>query len=97
MVEINYFVFNSFEVNTFILHDETNECVIIDAGSYTPQEEKELLGHIESNKLKPVALLNTHCHVDHVPGNLLLSEKYGLSPRSHIPENDLLLDRKSVV
>ncbi|MBN1183906.1 MAG: MBL fold metallo-hydrolase [Bacteroidales bacterium] len=90
MIEINSFIFNSFEVNTFVLHDETRECVIIDAGCYTPQEEKEIMGHIESNNLTPVALLNTHCHVDHIPGNFFLSEKYKLSPRSHILENDLL-------
>lgn len=90
MISIQSYVFNSFEVNTLILYDETKASVIIDAGCYTPQEEKQLVGFIEKNELRPVALLNTHCHVDHIPGNKFMAEKYNLSPRSHKNENDFL-------
>jgi hydroxyacylglutathione hydrolase len=30
MIRIKVFVFNPFQENTYVLHDETNECIIID-------------------------------------------------------------------
>ena len=36
--------------------------------------------------LKPIMLLNTHCHLDHVFGNKFIAEKFGLT--LHINENE---------
>ncbi len=69
MIEIKTFVFNPFLENTYVLHDETGECVIIDPGCYEKYEQDQLKDYIESNNLKVVKLLNTHCHIDHVFGN----------------------------
>lgn len=52
-----------------MLFDESLECVIVDAGCYTPQEFLELSGFIADNNLEPKALLSTHSHLDHVFGN----------------------------
>jgi hydroxyacylglutathione hydrolase len=35
-------------------------------------------------------LLNTHCHIDHVLGNLFVFEQYGLKPQFHKGELDIL-------
>jgi len=78
MIKIKSFTFNPFQENTYILYDESGECVIIDPGCYDDDERNELVSFIESNKLKPVKLLNTHCHVDHVFGNNFISKKYNL-------------------
>jgi glyoxylase-like metal-dependent hydrolase (beta-lactamase superfamily II) len=86
MITIQNFVFNPFHVNTYLLYDETGECVIIDAGCYFPKEKNELVNFIEKKNLKPVHLLNTHGHIDHLLGNLFLSEKYKLKPEAHILE-----------
>jgi hydroxyacylglutathione hydrolase len=83
MISIKKFVFNSFEVNTYILSDETNECVIIDPACYDDRERKTLTDFIEKNALKPVRLLITHCHIDHVLGASFVSEKYSLSTEIH--------------
>lgn len=76
MIHIASFTFNPFQENTYVLYDETKECVIIDPGCYSPEERKELAGFIEKEGLKPVKLLNTHCHIDHVFGNHFITEKY---------------------
>lgn len=78
MLQIARFTFNPFQENTYIAYDETRECAIIDPGCYTPSEKEELERFIAQMRLKPVRLLNTHCHIDHVFGNRFVAEKYGL-------------------
>jgi len=75
-MKIRQFVFNAFSENTYVLYDDTKECVIIDPGCYDSNERKELSAFIEHNDLKVKALLNTHCHVDHVLGNNFVINKY---------------------
>jgi hydroxyacylglutathione hydrolase len=76
MLKIQVFVFNPLQENTFVLFDETNECVIIDPGCAETDERYELSDFISENKLEVKLLLNTHCHVDHVLGNYFVKEKY---------------------
>ena len=78
MISIHFFTFNPIGENTYILYDETKECVLIDPGCYDERERAELVSFIETNHLKPVKLLNTHCHLDHVFGNAFVAEKYNL-------------------
>jgi glyoxylase-like metal-dependent hydrolase (beta-lactamase superfamily II) len=68
MIQIQKFSFNAFQVNTLVLFDETRECIIIDAACYEDGERKELVVFIKKNKLKPIKLINTHCHIDHILG-----------------------------
>ena len=60
MTTVRRYVFNAIEVNTYLLYDESGECVIVDAGCMGKAEEQELTGYIEKKNLKPVLLLNTH-------------------------------------
>ena len=69
MIQIQSFVCNPYQENTYLLFDETKACVIVDPGVYTSAEQNELTSFIKANELKPVKLLNTHCHIDHVLGN----------------------------
>ncbi|MES2138194.1 MAG: MBL fold metallo-hydrolase [Bacteroidota bacterium] len=78
MISIKSFIFGPFQENTYILYDETKECIIIDPGCYDNRERAELAGFIEDNKLKPVKLINTHCHLDHVFGNGFVADIYTL-------------------
>lgn len=87
---IKAFPFNPFQENTYIVSDETKECIIIDPGCYTPEERKYMLEYIEDNELKPVRLLNTHCHLDHICGNKFIAEKYGLKLEAHQAELPIL-------
>lgn len=66
-----------------MLYDDTGECVIIDPGCYGRAEEKQLTDFISSQKLTPVRLINTHCHIDHVFGIPFVTRNYGLRLEIH--------------
>jgi hydroxyacylglutathione hydrolase len=77
-MKVYKFVFSPIQVNTYILADLSGECAIIDCGCYDRNEFAGLVDLIEANRLKPVLLLNTHCHLDHVFGNKFILDKYNL-------------------
>lgn len=89
--------FNPFQENTYIVHDETGECIIFDPGCNSPAEEQELVKTIDDLGLKPVRLINTHCHIDHVFGNQFVSEQYGLGLEIHEGELPVLQSVPSVI
>jgi glyoxylase-like metal-dependent hydrolase (beta-lactamase superfamily II) len=89
-MKIQIFTFNPFAENTYIVYDESRDCAIIDPGCYMPEEKEELLDFIARQQLKPVLLLNTHCHLDHIFGNKLIADTFGLKPMYHQLETQLL-------
>jgi hydroxyacylglutathione hydrolase len=90
MLKIKSFEFNPVQENTYLLYNGFNDCIIIDPGCYFDEEKDRLVAFIESEKLRPVMLVNTHCHLDHVFGNKLLAEKYGLTLQIHEKEKAVL-------
>jgi hydroxyacylglutathione hydrolase len=90
MIKIKTFAFNPFQVNTFVVYDDSNECLIIDAACYEEKEFQQLFDFIAENSLKPVALLNTHGHVDHLTGTRRVCEKYGIGLFMHKDDQFLL-------
>ncbi len=86
-MQLEIFTFNPFQENTYVLYDETGECAIIDPGCYDADERNELSDFISGKQLKPVLLLNTHCHIDHVLGNKYVADRYKL--QLQIPNGEL--------
>ncbi len=78
-MEIFRLLFSPIQENTYVLADQSGECAIIDCGCYDRDEFSRLTGLIEEKKLKPVLLLNTHCHLDHLFGNGMILETYNLA------------------
>jgi hydroxyacylglutathione hydrolase len=89
MASVKYFTNNPFEENTYIVYDETKECAIIDPGMYTASEQNVVVNFIKEHNLKPVLLLNTHCHIDHVLGNKFIFDLYGLKPQFNKGESEI--------
>lgn len=83
MINLKKFTFNPYQENTYILFDETGDCVIIDPGMYDGAEQNQLVNFVKETNLKPVLLLNTHCHIDHVLGNKFVFDQWGLKPQFH--------------
>jgi glyoxylase-like metal-dependent hydrolase (beta-lactamase superfamily II) len=90
MIQVKKITFNPFQENTIILFDETKECIIIDAGCYEKHEEQTLVGFIEENELKPVKLISTHSHIDHVLGNNFVLDKYNIPLEIHQKDQETL-------
>jgi len=90
MISIQQFTFNPYQENTYVLFDETNDCVIIDPGMYDSGEQNEFVKWIKEKGLNPVLLLNTHCHLDHVFGNKFVFDNWSLKPQFHRGELPVL-------
>jgi glyoxylase-like metal-dependent hydrolase (beta-lactamase superfamily II) len=76
MITVKSFTFGPFMENTFVLSDDTKECIVIDPGCYEPEEKEEIKEYIAENKFLVRTLLNTHCHIDHVLGNSFIKDTY---------------------
>ncbi len=87
---VQCFTFNPVAENTYIIYDDTRDCVIIDPGCFEAHEKATLRAFVEDNKLRPVRLLNTHCHFDHVFGNKFVADTWGLSLEMHRGELPVL-------
>jgi glyoxylase-like metal-dependent hydrolase (beta-lactamase superfamily II) len=90
MIKVKRFVFNPIQENTYILYDETKECVIIDCGCLFDTEKAQLKNFIKENGLIPKHLINTHLHFDHALGNRFIYETYGLKPEAN-KEDEFLI------
>ncbi len=90
MLNIKKFVFNPFQENTYIVSDETGECVIIDCGAFNDNERKEIIDYIATNTLKPVRLICTHGHFDHCAGNDFIKKQYGINADVSIKDKFLI-------
>src|SRR5690606_1494418 len=90
MALVTVFTFNPFEENTIVLSTSSGECIIFDPGCYFSKEETELKTFITESKLKPVRLINTHAHLDHIYGNDFVHRQYALKPEMHVGELPVL-------
>ena len=83
---------NPWEANTVVLYDETGEATVVDCGCFTATERDRLRDFLTENKLRPVVLLNTHLHIDHLFGNAFMHDEYGLTTRAHAGDAFWLTD-----
>ncbi len=90
MYNVKIFKFSPIQENTYVLTNNKKEAIIIDPGCYGKQEEQQLEAYIASEGLAVRLLLNTHCHLDHVFGNKFVAEKWGLKPKIHRLEKQVL-------
>ena len=90
MLQIQLFTFSPIEENTYLLFNESGQCMVIDPGCYFDEEKDRLKAFIQSKKLTPTLLLNTHCHLDHVFGNKYVAESFGLTLHLHQKEQAVL-------
>lgn len=90
MAHVVCLTFNAFQENTYLVYDETKECVIFDPGCSSSSEERSLVEKIEALNLTPVRLINTHCHLDHVFGNAFVASRYKLPLELHRNELPVL-------
>lgn len=90
MLSIEPLVFNSFQVNTYLLRNEKGECLVIDPAFYSPEEINAFDQYISSAELTIVGQINTHCHVDHVLGVKHMQTAYNCPLRAHPNESGLL-------
>jgi len=77
MTHIEQFIFNSFQERCCIVWDNSGDCAIVDPG-YKDAERDRLVAFISSRGLKPVCIMLTHGHFDHIYGLADLAGTYGI-------------------
>lgn len=91
MLNVSIFTFNAFQENTYLLANEHSQCWIIDPGMYDERENKEIIAYINTNKLQPQAVINTHTHIDHIFGVKTLTDYYKIPFGIH-KDDQMILD-----
>ena len=89
-LKVHSITFNPFEENTYFISSDNGECMIIDPGCFDEIERMELMDYIKENNLKPVRLINTHCHIDHILGNAFVAKEFNLGLEMHEGELPVL-------
>lgn len=76
------------QTNAYLLFNEGNDCIIFDPGS----EGEKLIQHIELKKLKPLAVVLTHAHFDHIGAVEDVRTRFQIPVYIHKNEQDWLED-----
>ncbi len=76
MLNLKSFYFNPFGSCCTVAWDESKQAVIVDPSCYTDVEREKLAGFISSEGLKPVYILLTHAHFDHIFAVSHFADKY---------------------
>jgi len=80
-------IVGAIETNCYIVYDEeTKECAVIDPGA----EAEKIIRLIHQKELKPIMIINTHGHVDHVGANKDLIDEYGVPLLIHSADSPML-------
>jgi len=74
---------------------EGSECIVIDPGM--PDVSLELADLLSKHRLKPVATLLTHGHLDHTFSVVPVCDGYGIPAYIHSEDRSLLLDPAAAV
>jgi len=88
-------IVGSLETNCYLVYcPQTLECAVVDPGA----EPHKIIHSIIHNKLKPVIILNTHGHVDHIGANQNIKEKYNipLAIHDHIGANQDIKEKYNI-
>lgn len=90
MTHVHTFTFGPFEENTYLIADDSGECILIDPGCFEVAEKQQLQRFIAEKGLRPVRLINTHAHLDHVFGVPFATHTWNLGLEIHAAEQPVL-------
>lgn len=92
MIHLEEFTFNSFQTRCSIVWDSEGNCAFIDPGCISAVEMKALLDTVSRKDLKPVCIMLTHGHFDHILGTAELSRHFGGLPVYMHPADKFTLE-----
>ena len=88
-IEVEKLVLGAVSTNVYLVFYNGN-CLIVD-----PSDEAEkIISHINKKQAKPLAILITHGHFDHIMAAPVLAEKYGIKIYAGEADRQLLEDSK---
>ena len=90
MIQFKVFYFNELRTCCYLLWDETKEAIIVDPGCNAQNEQARLKKFITQEEMKPVCVVNTHAHFDHIMGNAFVCAQWGIKTYIHPAEQQML-------
>ncbi|NMB57270.1 MBL fold metallo-hydrolase [Candidatus Beckwithbacteria bacterium] len=90
MMKIEKLAVGQLQTNCYFLINQKQECLILDPGD----DADFIIDKIQEGKLKPLAMLATHGHFDHVMAAFELQLAFAIPFYLH-PKDEFLLDRMS--
>lgn len=80
-------VVGALETNCYLVYcEDTLECAVVDPGA----DPEKIIYLISELGLKPVILINTHGHIDHVGANKDIKDKYDIPLCIHSSDSKML-------
>ncbi len=93
MIHIEHFTFNSFQERCSAVWDDAGNCAFVDPGCSSSAELSQLKEIVAAKGLKPVCIMLTHGHFDHVLGVAGLASAFGSLPIYMHPSDKSTLER----
>lgn len=80
-------VVGALETNCYLVYcEETLQCAVVDPGA----EPERIFLEIAEAELKPVVIINTHGHVDHIGANRDMKDHFGVPLYIHAADSPML-------
>ena len=89
-MHIEQFTFNPFQERSSVICDNDGNCAFVDPGFADAAERDRLIGFVSTKGLKPVCVMLTHAHFDHIYGVAELARMYGIPVYMHPGEKQTL-------
>lgn len=83
MMHIEEFTFNAFQTRCCVIWDDNGNCAFIDPGASSDAERSRIRKFVADKGLKPVCIMLTHGHFDHILGTADLVRTYSIPVYMH--------------
>jgi glyoxylase-like metal-dependent hydrolase (beta-lactamase superfamily II) len=86
-VKFELIVVGALETNCYLVYcEETRDCAVVDPGA----DPEKIIAAVADLELKPVVVLNTHGHVDHIGANSEIVKHYDAPLAMHAADTGML-------
>ena len=82
-MKLKTFIFNPFQVNSYLLWNNSGKAVIIDPANHNDLENQEIIDFCTKNEITITAIILTHAHIDHILGCNFIKNHFGAQIYMH--------------
>jgi len=86
-LNVHSIITGPFQENSYILSEKlSKDCILVDPGD----EAEKISYFIDDNNFNPIAIINTHAHLDHIGAVTEIKNKYNIPFYLHSAEKQIL-------
>ncbi len=91
-LSLKHFVFHPYSVNCYVISEPQGHCYIVDPACYNERERLQLVNYIKQEQLTPLAIINTHQHLDHNTSNVYMKTFFDIPVWGHAGDEFMLTE-----